>query len=91
MKKLLFASLLIMMYSYESLFSYDFYLKIYYLHGEKSKDSHTSEELVTIKGNNVTYSITYTGIRGENDIDMEKSCTFSNNNIDNQNTIIPRV
>lgn len=89
MKKILIASLFLMINSHQSLFSYDFFLKIYYLHGEKSSNSHTSEESITIKGNNVTYSISYTGNRGENDIDMDKVCTFSENNIENiKNTII---
>jgi hypothetical protein len=89
MKKLLFGLVILVAFSNDNLFSYDLYLKIYYLKGERSKDSHFSEEFITIKGHKVTYSVTYSGMRGENDIDTEKSCEFTNNNIDNiKNTII---
>jgi hypothetical protein len=89
MKKIIFGLIIAAAFSNHTIFSYEFYLKIYYLQGEKSKDSHSSEENITIKGNNVAYSIVFGGQRGENDIDMEKSCTFTKNNIENiKNTII---
>jgi len=89
MKKILFSLFIFIVLSNESLFCDDFYLKIYYLKAEKSKDSHSSEEYITVKGNDVTYSIFYTGTRGKYDVDTDKSCVFSNNNIENiKNTII---
>jgi len=89
MKKLIFGLIILISITSVKLFCYDFYLKIYYLKGEKSKDSHSSEEYITIKSNNVSYSITYSGRRGDSDVDADKSCTFTNNNIDNiKNTII---
>lgn len=64
-------------------YSQDFLVAVSYLHGEKSKDSHSSEESIAITGNSVAYSIEFSGRRGKNDKDMSKTCTFTEQDIKN--------
>lgn len=63
-------------------YSQDFLVAIYYLHGEKSKDSHSTEESFAITDNQVVYAVEYTGKKGNNK-DMNKICTFSEQDIKN--------
>jgi len=53
------------------------YLKIYYFDGEKSKDSHASEETFLIDGFSVSYSLKYSGRMGNNREDAVKECSFT--------------
>lgn len=57
--------------------SQDFKLSLYYLDGEKSKDSHSTEEKISISGYDVKYSVKYSGHRTKSQNDTEKNCTFS--------------
>jgi hypothetical protein len=59
----------------------DFTLAISYLSGEKSKDSHSTLENIAINGTSVAYSIKYSGRKGENQHDNNKTCTFTEQDI----------
>lgn len=63
--------------------SQDITIAVSYLNGEKSKDSHSSSEKITVSGTSVSYSIKYSGRKGKNDIDMDKTCEFTEPNITN--------
>lgn len=66
-------------------------IAIYYLHGEKSKDTHSSTEKIAINNSSVTYSVKYSGRRGKNDIDTNKTCEFTEQDIENiKQTIITK-
>ncbi len=54
-----------------------------YLIGEKSKDSHSTSEKISINGTSVSYSVKYSGHKGKNDIDMDKSCEFTEQDLKN--------
>lgn len=71
-------------------YSQEFQVSINYLHGEKSKDSHSSREKFSINGYDVTYSIKYSGHRGKNQLDVEKSCVFTEQDITNIKTTITK-
>lgn len=64
-------------------FSQDLNIAISYLYGEKSKDSHSSEESFAISNTSVAYSVKYTGRKGKNQNDMEKTCTFTEQDLKN--------
>jgi len=69
----------------------DFSLAISYLSGEKSKDSHSSEENIAINGTSVAYNIEYSGRKGENQQDKNKLCTFTEQDLKNiRETIIKK-
>jgi hypothetical protein len=59
----------------------DFTLAISYLSGEKSKDSHSTEESIAINETSAAYSIKYFGRKGENQHDNNKTCTFTEQDI----------
>lgn len=61
----------------------DLNIAISYLHGEKSKDSHSSEESFAISNTSVAYSVKYSGRKGKNQQDMEKTCTFTEQDLKN--------
>ncbi len=61
----------------------DLNIAISYLHGEKSKDSHSSEESFAISNTSVAYSVKYSGRKGKNQVDMEKTCTFTEQDLNN--------
>ena len=61
----------------------DLNIAISYLYGEKSKDSHASEESFAISNTNVAYSVKYSGRKGKNEQDMEKTCTFTEQDLKN--------
>ncbi len=76
---------------YSNLLSQDFSIAVSYLAGEKSKDSHSSSESFAIDGRSVAYSVKYSGRKGKNDIDMDKVCEFTEQNIENiKKTIISK-
>ncbi len=69
----------------------DFSVTVSYLRGEKSKDSHSSSEKISITGSSVAYSVKYSGRRGKNDVNMDKVCEFTEQNIKNiKETIIKK-
>jgi len=61
----------------------DLNIAISYLHGEKSKDSHSTEESFAISNSAVAYSVKYSGRKGKNQQDMDKTCTFSEQDLKN--------
>lgn len=54
-----------------------FSLNISYNSAEKSKDSHSTTETISISGTSVAYSVKYTGRRGGNMNDEAKACVFT--------------
>jgi|SRR4030095_5314297 hypothetical protein len=66
----------------------DLKVDIYYLDGEKSKDSHSSEELISIVGHSASYSIKYSGRRDIKQQDGEKECKFTSGDIEKVKKII---
>src|SRR3990172_5382620 len=69
----------------------DFSINIYYLHGEKSKDSHSSTEKITINNFDITYSVKYSGHNEKSNFEKEKSCTFTDKEINSiKETIIDK-
>ena len=61
--------------------SQDFLVAISYLYGEKSKDSHSTEESFAVTDNNAAYSVKYSGkIKKE---DNSKICNFTEQDIKN--------
>lgn len=61
----------------------DLNIAISYLYGEKSKDSHSTEESYSISNTSVAYSVKYSGRKGKNQVDMDKTCTFTEQDIIN--------
>jgi hypothetical protein len=61
----------------------DMNIAISYLYGEKSKDSHSSEESFAISNTSVAYTVKYSGRKGKNQQDMEKTCTFTEQDLKN--------
>lgn len=55
----------------------------YFLLGEKSKDSHASEESFAVSNSSVAYSVKYTGKKNKNQVDGEKTCVFTEQDISN--------
>lgn len=58
-------------------------ISAYFLLGEKSKDSHSSEESFAVSGTSVSYSVKYTGKKSKNQVDAEKTCVFTEQDIAN--------
>ncbi len=58
-----------------------FSLSISYYTAEKSKDSHSTTESISINGTAVVYSVKYTGRRGPDQTDETKSCVFTSEQI----------
>ncbi|HMQ79396.1 MAG TPA: hypothetical protein PKE39_16085 [Ignavibacteria bacterium] len=61
----------------------DLNLAISYLYGEKSKDSHSTEESYALSNSSMAYTVKYTGKKGKNQQDMEKTCTFTEQDLKN--------
>ena len=59
------------------------YLSIYYPYVEKSKDSHSTTENISLSGTKVVYSVKYTGRNGPDQKDEMKECTLSNEQVSN--------
>jgi hypothetical protein len=76
---LIFAILVSVKFSYSD----PLYIKIYYLNGEKSKDSHTAEEEFLLNGSNISYSVKYSGRKDKNQEDTEKNCVFTEKDLKN--------
>ena len=64
-------------------FSQDLTVSAYFLQGEKSKDSHSSEESFAVSNSSVSYSVKYTGKKNKNQVDGEKTCVFTEQDIAN--------
>ena len=72
-------------------FSQNLDLAISYLYGEKSKDSHTTEENFAIGGTSASYSVKYSGHKTKNQKDDSKTCEFTQKNVnDIKNFIIEK-
>jgi hypothetical protein len=84
MRKIVFAVL----FFCSALYSQNLDLAISYLFGERSKDSHTTEENIAIGGTRVAYSIEYRGHKGDNQNDETKSCDFTTKNIEDLRNFI---
>jgi hypothetical protein len=63
-------------------------MTIYYYYGEKSRDSHSSTENISITGSVVYYSVKYSGRRGANQKDELKTCTLTNEQLEKINKTI---
>jgi hypothetical protein len=59
------------------------YIKIYYLNGEKSKDSHSAEEEFLVNGNNISYTVKYSSKKEKSQEDAEKNCVLNDKDIKN--------
>ena len=55
----------------------------YFLLGEKSKDSHSTEETFAVSSSSVSYSVKYTGKKSKNQVDGEKTCVFTEQDLAN--------
>jgi len=83
MKKKIFASAVFLLLFIASAGAQDLNLAVNFLQGEKSKDSHSTEESFAISNYAVAYSVKYSGRNGQNRQDMEKTCTFTEQDIRN--------
>jgi hypothetical protein len=89
MKKKLFLVFLIVFFIFHKIcYSQQPFLTIYYYYGEKSKDSHSSTENISINGNAVSYSVKYSGRRGPNQKNEEKTCTLTHEQLEKINKMI---
>lgn len=59
------------------------FLAIYYSYSEKSKDSHSTTENISLSGTTVVYSVKYTGRKGPDQKDERKECTLTNEQVSN--------
>ena len=59
------------------------FLTIYSSLSEKSKDSHSTIENISLTGNTAVYTVKYTGRKGPDQKDEKKVCVFSNEQINN--------
>jgi hypothetical protein len=64
------------------------FLTIYYYYGEKSRDSHSNTENISINGSSVLYSIKYSGRKGPAQKDEEKTCTLTSEQLEKINKTI---
>jgi hypothetical protein len=83
MKTIKSVAVFLMVIAIQNLFGQELTMTVYYLKGEKSKDSHSSEEQFAIAQTTVAYSIKYSGRRGKNQNDSEKFCTFTEQDVKN--------
>jgi len=83
MKLKLFISSFVILALFSFAQAQDLNIAISYLHGEKSKDSHSTEESYAISNYAVAYSVKYSGRKGKKQQDMEKTCTFSEQDLKN--------
>lgn len=81
--KYLTSIVLIIIFLSASSAAQDLNIAISYLQGEKSKDSHSTDESFAISNTSVAYSVKYTGKKGKNQQDMEKTCTFTEQDLIN--------
>lgn len=74
-----------------NVFGQDFSVAVSYLRGEKSKDSHSSDESIAIDGKSLAYSLKYSGHKGKGEEDVSKVCEFTDQDIKNiKKTIIEK-
>lgn len=59
------------------------FLTIYSSLSEKSKDSHSTVENISLTGNTAVYTVKYTGRKGPDQRDEKKECVFSNEQANN--------
>ena len=59
------------------------FLTIYHADSEKSKDSHSTIENISLTGTTVVYTVKYSGRRGPDQKDETKNCLLSNEQIAN--------
>jgi len=78
MKKML---ILILFLSSTVSFSQGLNISISYLNGEKSKDSHSTEESYAIGGYEAVYSVKYSGHTSGDKKDGDKTCRLSEENV----------
>ncbi|MBE2226483.1 MAG: hypothetical protein IAE93_04050 [Ignavibacteria bacterium] len=83
MKKKIFASAVFLLLFIASAGAQDLNLAVNFLQGEKSKDSHSAEESFAISNSSMAYTVKYTGKKGKNQQDMEKTCTFTEQDLKN--------
>jgi len=88
MKRTLIFYFLVLLSFAESSLSDDFYIKIYYLNGEKSKDSYSVSEDIFVRGMTAEYSVKYSGRISSEKSDTGKSCTVTGEAIDSIKSII---
>ena len=89
MKKKLIYIFLIVFFTFNRIsYSQQPFLTIYYYYGEKSKDSHSSTENISINGSSVSYSVKYSGRKGPDQNDEEKTCTLTNEQLEKINKTI---
>lgn len=81
MRNIIFIFVLISLSAF-SICAGEFTLAVNYLAGEKSKDSHSTEENFAITGRFSSYTIEFRGHKGKNQNDTEKTCSFSDKDIE---------
>lgn len=64
------------------------FLTIYSSMSEKSKDSHSTIENISLTGNTAVYTVKYTGRKGPDQKDEKKECVFSNEQANNIRKVI---
>lgn len=64
-------------------YSQELNIAISYLSGEKSKDSHSTEENFAISNSAVAYSVKYKGRKSDKQEDKSKVCTFTEQDLKN--------
>ena len=78
MKKKRIYIFLILLFAFNKIsYSQQPFLTIYYYYGEKSKDSHSTTENISIRDSTILYSVKYSGMRGSNQRNEEKTCTLT--------------
>lgn len=81
MRNSVFISVFVLLAAF-SVRAQEFTLTVNYFAGEKSKDSHSTEENFAVTGMFASYAIEYSGHKGKNQHDTEKSCSFSDKDIE---------
>lgn len=76
-------SIIVFIFLYSAVYSQDLNIAVSYLSGEKSKDSHSMEEGYAISNSSVAYSVKYKGRKGKDQEDMNKVCTFTEQDLTN--------
>ncbi len=81
--KTFFLSVLCSVIFAAGIYGQDLTVSAYYLLGEKSKDSHSTEETFAVSNSSVAYTVKYSGKKGKNQVDAEKTCTFTDQDLTN--------
>lgn len=64
------------------------FLTIYYYYAEKSRDSHSTTEQISIGDSTLLYSVKYTGRKGPNQKDEVKTCKLTRDQLEKINKVI---